>query len=281
MKELYFDYRMHSGFSTYITDHSFTLKCIPPSDEVQQIKIRKENITPVEWMAEGRDAFGNPYIYGNSRTAHESFDVEVEGYGKVNRQEGYRWDETKQKIYCFPTILTTCVEEMEAFVRPWKEQWMADFREGSGEDCGWDFKNAIFALMESVYHHMEYCPGTTDVRTSAAEAFAKKKGVCQDYAHIMIALCRYCGVPAAYVAGYMIGEGASHAWVTVCDRRNGLWYEIDPTNDRWVDDGYIHVSRGYDASDCIMNKGVYQGFATETQDITVVVKERAVESEGK
>ena len=121
---------------------------------------------------------------------------------------------------------------------------------------------------------MEYCPGITTVQTTAQEAFEDKRGVCQDYAHVMIALCRYLGIPAIYIAGFMSGEGASHAWVAVCDSLTGEWYEIDPTNDRWVDDDYISVSHGLDADDCIINKGIYRGIATESQNVTVIVEEK-------
>ena len=89
----------------------------------------------------------------------------------------------------------------------------------------------------------------------------------------MIALCRYLNIPSIYVAGYMSGEGASHAWVSVYDPDTERWYEIDPTNGRWVDDDYIIVSYGLDADDCIINKGIYKGVASEIQDVTVIVEE--------
>ena len=71
-----------------------------------------------------------------------------------------------------------------------------------------------------------------------------------------------------------MGEGASHAWVSVCDQSTGTWYEIDPTNDRWVDDDYIRVAVGCDAGDCVMNRGLYRGAAKEQQEIVVIVEEK-------
>ena len=62
---------------------------------------------------------------------------------------------------------------------------------------------------------MAYTHGVTGVRTTAAEAFALRRGVCQDYAHIMLALCRLCDLPARYVSGHLLGEGGTHAWVDV------------------------------------------------------------------
>ncbi|KPM57249.1 transglutaminase [Frankia sp. CcI49] len=69
--------------------------------------------------------------------------------------------------------------------------------------CGW------------VYQRIEYVSGSTDVGTTAAQALAGGSGVCQDQAHIMIAMCRAVGIPARYVSGHLVGEGASHAWVEV------------------------------------------------------------------
>lgn len=66
-----------------------------------------------------------------------------------------------------------------------------------------------------VHHRMRYEPGATTVHTTAAEALAQGAGVCQDYTHIMLAMCRTCGIPARYVSGHLMGEGGSHAWVEV------------------------------------------------------------------
>src|SRR5207248_7791393 len=70
-------------------------------------------------------------------------------------------------------------------------------------------------INERVHDHMTYDWGVTTVATTAAEAWAGGVGVCQDYAHCMLALCRLCGVPARYVSGHVLGEGGTHAWVDV------------------------------------------------------------------
>ncbi|MDO5146726.1 MAG: transglutaminase family protein [Eubacteriales bacterium] len=269
MKKLHFYYRMFSGFSSMISDHSFTLQCVPESNDVQQIEIRKKQIAPVEWIARGKDSFGYSYLYGNTKEGHDSFCVEIEGTALVSRVGGYVFGDAEggQKMYCFPTELTACSPEMRALASRYQKEYFDQEKNPAA------FADVMYALMHEVFSIMEYCPGTTDTRTTAAEAYASKKGVCQDYAHIFIGLCRALGIPAVYVAGYMTGEGASHAWVAVFDSERGRWYEIDPTNDRWVDDGYISVSHGLDSADCIMNKGIFRGVAQENQEITVIVEE--------
>lgn len=267
MKQLHFIYRMHSTFSSDVMGHSFTLKCIPATNAVQQIEIIKQEITPAEWISSGKDSFGTPYLYGCIRQPHNIFNVEIEGNATVERSSGNIHMNSEPLRFSYETLLTRCNEEMKRFAQDFRQRWL----ENNGSIH--NFKEMVYALMEVVFHRMEYCPGATTIRTTAAEAFEGKKGVCQDYAHIMIALCRFLEIPSIYIAGFMSGEGASHAWVAVCDPNSGQWYEIDPTNDKWVDDDYISVSFGLDADDCIINKGIYKGIAQETQDVTVIVEE--------
>lgn len=126
-------------------------------------------------------------------------------------------------------------------------------------------------LSEKIHDYMCYAPGTTQINTTAMEAFQQQKGVCQDYAHILIALCRACGIPARYVNGFMQGTGVTHAWVEVLV--NNEWRGIDPTNNQLIEYGYIKLAHGRDALDCRVNRGVYTGHPTEQTEIRVIVEE--------
>ncbi len=107
------------------------------------------------------------------------------------------------------------------------------------------------ALNEWVYREMRYGFGATDTRTPAAAALAGGVGLCQDYAHIMVALCRAAGIPACYVSGHMLGEGGSHAWTEVLLPERGGYaaYGFDPTNRRLPGLDYLTVAVGRDYSD--------------------------------
>lgn len=107
--------------------------------------------------------------------------------------------------------------------------------------------------------------------TSAEEAWALGKGVCQDYAHILIALCHLSDIPARYVTGMMVGEGHSHAWVEILD--HGHWYALDPTNNCIAADTYIKIGHGRTAKDCMINKGIIKGGGSQHQTVTVRVEE--------
>ena len=142
-------------------------------------------------------------------------------------------------------------------------------RKGEGE---FDFAER---LLHQIYQDMEYVQGVTDIHTTAEQALSGKKGVCQDYAHIMISLCRMADIPSRYVVGIMQGEGYSHAWAEVCI--DGKWYGMDPTNDRIVDDTYVKLSHGRDYQDCIVNRGVFRGLGTQTQSVSVIVTDETEE----
>jgi transglutaminase-like putative cysteine protease len=109
---------------------------------------------------------------------------------------------------------------------------------------------------------LTYELGITEVRTSAAEAIRHGRGVCQDFAHIMIAVCRASGIAARYVSGHLVGEGGSHAWVEALvpdpDRPGECVMEAwDPTHDRPVGDEYVIVAVGRDYADVAPLSGSY------------------------
>ena len=113
-----------------------------------------------------------------------------------------------------------------------------------------------------VYNEMAYEHGVTGVRTTAAEAFARRRGVCQDYAHVMLTVCRLCGLPARYVSGHLLGEGGTHAWVEVMlpDPERASRYlarAFDPTHGREPGLNYVTVAIGRDYGDVAPTSGTY------------------------
>ena len=117
-------------------------------------------------------------------------------------------------------------------------------------------------LSTRVHDHFAYEWGVTNVLTTAAEAWAESRGVCQDYAHCMVALCRLCGLPARYVSGHLLGDGGTHAWVEVLVKdESGAVRAVpfDPTHDRRVGPRYVTVAVGRDYSDVPPTSGTYEG----------------------
>jgi len=117
-------------------------------------------------------------------------------------------------------------------------------------------------INEFVFRTMRYRYGVTGVATTAAQAYGVRAGVCQDFAHVMISLCRLAGVPAAYVSGHLLGEGAPHAWVEVMapdEAGDGaLAVAFDPTHGRRATLGYLTVAVGRDYADVAPTSGTYR-----------------------
>lgn len=122
-----------------------------------------------------------------------------------------------------------------------------------------------------VYQTMQYAHDVTNIHTTAAEALALKQGVCQDYAHIMVALCRLCALPARYVSGHLLGEGGTHAWVEVLlpaetQPEKALALALDPTHGRQAGINYVTVAVGSDYFDVAPTSGTY--FAAYTGQLS-------------
>lgn len=132
------------------------------------------------------------------------------------------------------------------------------------------------ALMHAVHQAIKYEKGATTVKTTAAEALQIGKGVCQDYAHVMIAAARAAGLPARYVSGYLFSpdapEMASHAWVDVFAAGAG-WLALDPTHDCAQSARHVRVGVGRDYADVPPTRGVYKGKAEEKMEVEVSVRE--------
>jgi transglutaminase-like putative cysteine protease len=137
-------------------------------------------------------------------------------------------------------------------------------------------------LNQSIYESFAYVPNSTSVDSPIDDALASRQGVCQDFAHIMIALVRPLRVPCRYVSGYMFRrdqaeenkdrsrEGASHAWIEAFIPDLG-WIAFDPTNNLIGADRHIRVALGRDYADVPPTRGVHKGEAQSALSVAVTV----------
>ena len=126
-------------------------------------------------------------------------------------------------------------------------------------------------LVQWINENIAYQPQATTIETTAAEVMQSRQGVCQDFAHLMIALCRRQGIPARYVNGFLVGEGETHAWVEIFDGYN--WLGFDPTHNCRISNGYVKLAHGRDARDCSVSRGMYTGQASQQTTIHVTLHE--------
>ena len=147
-----------------------------------------------------------------------------------------------------PTRLTAADERLRAIAAGIARQ------AGSPEETAERICHAVSAAITYQY-------GVTSVQTTAAEALAAGRGVCQDFAHVMLALCHLLQLPARYVSGHLLGQGGTHAWVEVMVPRaeHAEAAAFDPCHGRRTDTSYVTVATGRDYSDVAPTSGSYIG----------------------
>jgi transglutaminase-like putative cysteine protease len=136
-----------------------------------------------------------------------------------------------------------------------------------------DAWQAALALMRFVYGHVKYSSASTHVHTHVRDVLAKRLGVCQDFAHVMLGLCRALKIPARYVSGYLATEKAraTHAWTEVWIPTAG-WVALDPTHNRPIDASYIKIGAGRDYADVPPVAGYYKGTLERKLEVDVHIE---------
>lgn len=195
--------------------------------------------------------------------------------GKLAR-EAWAWLETEEAAnrfaeFLLPTGYTNLTPEVGQYANS-----VASMEDGTISVLGW-----LVALSGKIRKEFIYDPEATTVTTKASDLIERKRGVCQDFAHLMIACCRAHRIPARYVSGYhFVGdlqggsadfEQASHAWVEAYVPQLG-WCSFDPTNEAPVGERYVKLGHGRDYKDIVPVKGVYRGSGGQKLMVTVDVR---------
>lgn len=255
-----FCYDMRWDYSVPIKNHCYLLRCIPCDTNRQRITDFSIKIEPAVHPMSCTDAFSNHILYGTIPTEHDSFCIRISGSAHTGLapEEYHIPREPFEDLYKTQSVYTRPGEHIKhlySMLYPRVRSMTV-------------YDSALF-IMNEVYEFLSYSPGSTDIKTPAEKAMAKRLGVCQDFAHIYISLCRMFHIPARYVVGMITGEGASHAWAEIYSK--GYWYGMDVTNNSLIDGNYIKISHGRDYRDCIVSKGIFNNFALQTQTVKVSV----------
>lgn len=261
MAVLHFEYKMEIKYEEYVGRCYFTIKCMPREDARQHLLGMEISLLPETEYSFGEDSFGNRQIYGCETEPHKQFVFQTSGDVEI-LQTDYEEEVRDEMTGVFRVPHGKCIPG-PGILEYYKSY---NFSKSSTP------YEACMAWMHRLHRDFSYVPGATQVQTTAEEAWELGRGVCQDYAHIYVTLLRLAGIPARYVCGLIIGEGASHAWAeALCGSR---WVAFDPTNDCLVLDHYIKLGHGRDAADCAINRGLMWNSGAQSQKIDVLVEKQ-------
>lgn len=238
-----------------------------------------------DWMEEREDVFGNAESRFTIHSAHTTLEVVAESKVELpappQRPEPPEgpWDPSATDRILGDTGLEVGHFVGASPLVP-RSRRAARYAQGSFR-AGVRFGEALDDLSRRIHRDFEFDATATTVTTPVEQVFAQRRGVCQDFAQLMIACLRGVGVPARYVSGYLvthpppgqprlIGADASHAWVSAWCPAEG-WIDIDPTNDRRVDQDFVTLGWGRDFSDVSPLRGVILGGDAQSLEVNVTV----------
>lgn len=249
------------------------LRMTPLNERGQTTLENRIRIRPLTWSQVYRDHWGTHVTALESLAEHERLDIDavstVEKTTVPAASDSVSWEAVWD-----PAVQDRSYEwlTLTARTRPGAGVVeLADSVRGLP-----DPRAAGLALCDRVRAELTYEPGVNGVHSSGEEAWAERRGVCQDFAHVTIGALRTLGIPARYVSGYLVPKrdlevaasttGESHAWVEFWD---GDWTAVDPTNGTPVSLDHVTVARGRDYEDVPPFKGVYSGTGVATLDVRV------------
>ena len=236
---------------------------------------------------DARDSFGNTVTHFGLHSAHRVLRVDMQCTVDVAERPalpgsaGTSWEAVREGIRTRrhgDVIEAARMSESSALV-PLSEA--ARQYAAASLTPGRDWLQALLDLTHRIHRDFEFDPGSTTVSTSVDEVLELRSGVCQDFAHLMLAALRGHGLPARYVSGYLLtdpppgqprlmGADATHAWVASYAPGCG-WVEFDPTNDQLADARYITLAWGSDFADVAPLRGVILGGGEQSLHTAVSV----------
>ncbi|MDG5472796.1 transglutaminase family protein [Jeotgalibacillus sp. ET6] len=267
-------------YETIVDQSMNDIRLKPRTDECQRLLYYRSEITPASLTKEYIDLWGNSVESFFIADFHQS--LEVKTISTVSIQKSpfigrIDYSPEMQSIFHSDLFKRHYLASLNQTAYTFVEQQQVD---KIVQEIG-DTENPVqfsLNLMKYVHDMFEYDPVATNVETKASESIEGKKGVCQDYAHVMIGVLRARGIPARYISGYLyvgensalVGDSATHAWVEVMVPGIG-WVGLDPTNNVEALENHIRVGAGRDYADVSPLQGVYRG-GKHTLDVKVSVK---------
>lgn len=255
------------------------IKIYPLTDGRQEIVKQELNITGDQPIHVFTDYFGNTAGHFTLSEPHRELAIDSKLVVRtilppetaLDRSHPLEWEQFAAAVRGDVRLLDLSKAELKAAKN--------DIQRATDELMPLQDAPALFVqrCSEFVYAHFTYQKGITTVETTVAEIWTHRRGVCQDFAHVLLEMLRSAGIPSRYVSGYICpnssgvrGAGATHAWVEAWLPTCG-WVGIDPTNNCWVSDTHVALATGRHFDDCSPVKGTFKGPANQELSIYVSV----------
>lgn len=248
-----YQYVTDTRFVPAVGYHFFKIRILPCQNEFQKIIEHNISVDPYCKLTQSIDGQGNIIHYGNYKDLHDHFIIESSGIVECST---YHPIDVPKPYYFFSTPLTQYDEQL----KNWAKQFIAEN----------SIQQTAENIMHGIYSYLKYNKNVTSNTTTALDVFKMQIGVCQDFAHLMIAACRSIGIRARYVNGLVTGEGETHAWVEVHD--GNQWFGYDPTRDSCIRWDYIKIAHGRDVGDCPLNRGMLFNLTSETLNVKTTIE---------
>jgi transglutaminase-like putative cysteine protease len=270
------EHRTALEYSADVVESVMDARLGPRTDEHQRWGPFELRVTPSASIRRYADGFGNVAHLITVAKPHRTIEVTMRGEIETTLTDPFQPPRARPTAlgpgdtadYLGVTPLIPRAEELESMAAPFATNGEAPFE-------------IVQKLMHLVFERFDYRSDVTTVATTVTEVLSHRTGVCQDFAHVLIGLCRAVGIPARYVSGYILagtesdapkrGAGASHAWVEAFTPTHG-WRGFDPTNDLMASEHHVKMAVGRDYHDVPPTRGTFRGVADEELLVAVTTK---------
>ena len=276
-------YRTRFAFDSPVRESQNELRACPVSDERQQLLDYQVSVEPTARMLSFTDYWGTRVDQFGVTDSHIALEVTAEASVETQDPPSFESAPSMDSLAA-PEFLNQHDEYLKP-TRPtqWNKAMAAEAR-NLAADNGGEVVRAAVEIHEFVASRLSYQPGSTEIGQPIADVLASGVGVCQDYAHLAVALCRSIGIPARYVSGYLFSSNdrtgsidgdlvrvQTHAWFEAAVPGHG-WLPLDPTNRLAVGRQHVKIGHGRDYDDVPPLRGVYSGPGTPEVDASVEIR---------
>lgn len=269
-------------YSQPVRESVMELRMQPRSDGVQHTLSFQVRLDPKAVLSSFRDHLGNVIHSFNIPGAHERLTVLAESLIEMRTIEepplavaAAEWEVIESSL-SLADVFDMLLPSKFVYSTPLLGDLIARLHIRRLDDP----MSTIRMIGARLYEHFEYMPNTTTVDSPIDDILTNGRGVCQDYAHVMLAICRELRIPARYVSGYLVQQNRngtasavdqSHAWVE-CFIPSIGWVGIDPTNNLTATERHIRVALGSDYADVPPTRGVYKGVGEQVLEVGVKIQ---------